>query len=589
MKIKISNFRGIEDITIPSKKLNVITAPNGHGKSSIIDAIYWFITGKINNEDIRIGANEASVTFTFEDGNVLTRTRNGKGVCIANEQKVTEKVLEDMIKNELKCSLETATALCGTDFLDSLNKKDLTAFLLSILPIRLKNESVKDKAEETLGKKLLPDEEKYLATLIQGKTELTLDDLQAIYTDVYAARKVRKQDLAEIKEKAKFDDSILPTESKETLQKQLEELAVSENSAREYQQKLSEYNKVSENIAKLKERKKVLDEIIDSYKDLKEPNEADYKKALDEKKQFEDAVSKYNARISFDRQKLDECIRNYQNLQNPVCPLTTEKCSADLTPYKDKIAEIGEKYNKELESDNAFVQKCNKEISDREAIIKYYNDNIALWQKVKSAKEELANMIMPELPKKPEEIKLDDIAAKKQEINTKLNIYTAFEQSQAYNKQVLDVSREVEKLEMFVKLFDVKGIRTTLLKKALAPIEQLVNKNASSIRQDFKISLIGTEGLDVNIYPDGKTPVPIEKVSSGEFILTAYLIMGAVHDITGASFLVIDDMDRLDKENANRFMTLIENDNRFKNVILAGVNHEDFVSSIPKSANIIKL
>ena len=65
--------------------------------------------------------------------------------------------------------------------------------------------------------------------------------------------------------------------------------------------------------------------------------------------------------------------------------------------------------------------------------------------------------------------------------------------------------------------------------------------------------------------------------------------MGAVHDITGASFLVIDDMDRLDKENANRFMTLIENDNRFKNVILAGVNHEDFVTAIPKSANIINL
>ncbi len=588
-KITIKNFRGLENLSVDTDSPMILTAPNGSGKSSFIDAFRYFVNGKISDDDIRHGTDTASVEVIFESGKTLIRSRNkGEGKCHIDGKDVDKKIFDDVLSKELNCSLETANAVCGTDFLDGLSTKDLSAFLLNILPITVKAESLDALIKETLGKDLMPDEKKFLETYLTHSV-YTLDDFTEIYKSVYEARKIRKKDLAEVKAKATFDVATLPSESEDTLKKALEEIALKEASVKDYETRLKNYNNSVEAHTKAINRKATIEEQLKEYDGVEKPDQAVYEKAESDKKQFMDAITKHSNTLSFNQNRLNELIAAYKSIENPICPLTKANCTADLSQYKQKIADEGNKGAALIKEEQAFIKRCQDEVNDRDATIKAYNENNLKWTKKESLLNELNNLVIPPILEKPEEVKAEDISAEKMAINQKMAIYSQFKASQEYAKQAMELSREVEILEKSVKLFDVKGIKATLLKKALAPVEAIVNKSASTIRDKFKISLIGAEGLDVKVYPKGDVPVPISKVSSGEFILVAYLIMGAIHDITGVNILVIDDMDRLDKNNAKAFMSLLMKDTRFKNIILAGVNHEDFTTAIPNGVNNVTL
>ena len=73
--ISIRNFKGIEDLQLNAKKLNAIIGKCGSGKSSLLDAIRFALTGKAGKEVIRKGCREASVVLRFSDNSTIERIR----------------------------------------------------------------------------------------------------------------------------------------------------------------------------------------------------------------------------------------------------------------------------------------------------------------------------------------------------------------------------------------------------------------------------------------------------------------------------------------------------------------------------------
>jgi len=77
LQLRVRDFGIIEDINwSPTSGLNVITGETGAGKSLVIDAVEALLSGKIEKEDIRYGADETHIEgiFTiFKDGNVNPR------------------------------------------------------------------------------------------------------------------------------------------------------------------------------------------------------------------------------------------------------------------------------------------------------------------------------------------------------------------------------------------------------------------------------------------------------------------------------------------------------------------------------------
>ena len=91
--IKIVNFRGIKNTTLVPEHLNVFMGQNGSGKTSILNAITFALTGDMKSEYIQTGAKSAVVEITFADGSSIERkkVKSGNTSCKVNGKSTTGK------------------------------------------------------------------------------------------------------------------------------------------------------------------------------------------------------------------------------------------------------------------------------------------------------------------------------------------------------------------------------------------------------------------------------------------------------------------------------------------------------------------
>ena len=96
--ISIRNFKGIEDLQLNAKKLNAIIGKCGSGKSSLLDAIRFALTGKAGKEVIRKGCREASVVLRFSDNSTIERIRRtSENISKCNGKSSTKRSLDEFL------------------------------------------------------------------------------------------------------------------------------------------------------------------------------------------------------------------------------------------------------------------------------------------------------------------------------------------------------------------------------------------------------------------------------------------------------------------------------------------------------------
>lgn len=71
--IKIKNFRGIPDMEISLERILFFTGPCGAGKTSVLKAFNFALTGDVKKDDIREQSDRASATIVFEDQSSIQR------------------------------------------------------------------------------------------------------------------------------------------------------------------------------------------------------------------------------------------------------------------------------------------------------------------------------------------------------------------------------------------------------------------------------------------------------------------------------------------------------------------------------------
>ena len=63
--IKIKNFRGIPDMEISLERISFFTGPCGAGKTSVLKAFNFALTGDVKKDDIREQSDRASATCKY--------------------------------------------------------------------------------------------------------------------------------------------------------------------------------------------------------------------------------------------------------------------------------------------------------------------------------------------------------------------------------------------------------------------------------------------------------------------------------------------------------------------------------------------
>lgn len=571
-KIIINNFRGITTETLLPDKINVLLGHCGTGKSSTMDAIKWGLTGKITKEDIRYDSPEASIKIIFDDGTSIMRTQSAKATNYVNEKVATEKATNEFLENKFGCSISSLEAMCGASFFKSLSKKDLKSFIIDILPIKASFSKIVELSDDL-------DEEKISFIKEYLEDEVSLADIDAAYKTVFDGRKVKKQVLKNLQEKSKFTKE-LPGVPKEELLKRQGEIALIEAKVNDYKKNLERYNKSLKTRENAEKQLADMKNRLHQYKDIKQPVEADLQLAIKEKQLFIDAIANANNTIAIMKANVELMQRTLDSLDKPVCPISERiVCTADKSGLREELISLVEMNNKELANGYNFIVRCNEQVDKRDEIINSYNNQLIAWNNKINLENTINAFALPEVLDKPEEVN-GDFAEEKLQIQNMLNVWYEKDASDQAAKNIEETVHKVNLYDFAVKFFSANGIKSKLLEKAVDPLQKMIDEKTQSLRKGFKISLMTEEEFDITISPRTGEVVPLNKISAGEFIVTAYILMSVVSQITGVSILMMDNLDNLDSDAARQLMLLLDADENFNTIILASVDHPDIIDAI---------
>lgn len=571
-KIIINNFRGITTETLLPDKINVLLGHCGTGKSSTMDAIKWGLTGKITKEDIRYDSPEASIKIIFDDETSIMRTQSAKATNYVNEKVATEKATNEFLENKFGCSISSIEAMCGASFFKSLSKKDLKSFIIDILPIKASFSKIVELSDDL-------DEEKISFIKEYLEDEVSLADIDAAYKTVFDGRKVKKQVIKNLQEKSKFTKE-LPGVTKEELLKRQGEIALIEAKVNDYKKNLERYNKSLKTRENAEKQLADMKNRLHQYKDIKQPVEADLQLAIKEKQLFIDAIANANNTIAIMKANVELMQRTLDSLDKPVCPISERiVCTADKSGLREELISLVETNNKELANGYNFIVRCNEQVDKRDEIINSYNNQLIAWNNKINLENTINAFALPEVLDKPEEVN-GDFAEEKLQIQNMLNVWYEKDASDQAAKNIEETLHKVNLYDFAVKFFSANGIKSKLLEKAVDPLQKMIDEKTQSLRKGFKISLMTEEEFDITISPRTGEVVPLNKISAGEFIVTAYILMSVVSQITGVSILMMDNLDNLDSDAARQLMLLLDADENFNTIILASVDHPDIIDAI---------
>lgn len=590
--ISIRNFKGIEDLQLNAKKLNAIIGKCGSGKSSLLDAIRFALTGKAGKEVIRKGCWEASVVLRFSDNSTIERIRRtSENISKCNGKSSTKRSLDEFLtaRNMNPCWIES---LCSVDWFAGLSSKDLNNFFMTILPLRAKAETVVELVAQ-LDKDLTEKKEKYLMEEILKKQEIfSFNDLANGYNTAYTVRQELKRKYNEMLPRCTFNETV-PAKTREDIEKELNNISQVEAAEKEYSKRLKEYasSKKQHDLAikRLDEMKKELD----TYSSCKKPKEETKTQAEADRKLFQVHIKRTNEYIGTINSTLDLLKRTLDNLDKPICPISEKLiCTTDKSQLKEELLSLIQKNENALASNKEFLAKCEDQVRKRDDIISNYQKEVYRYEQKTTLENNISKFIVPEILPEPQKVEKAHLEAKKKELLDLLSILSRYEKVQQNKKELAKIKDKYDLAQFAVKVLDSKiGIPALILQRTLRFFEKKCNEKASLLREGFQIHFLSDNGITIQVSPGkGKPFVDMKEVSTGEFVCVAYILMTMIGEATKCHLFLIDNLDRLDTEYLNALLSLLEEDKKIEQVFLGGVDHADVERTLnDKSFQIIHM
>lgn len=590
--ISIRNFKGIEDLQLNAKKLNAIIGKCGSGKSSLLDAIRFALTGKAGKEVIRKGCREASVVLRFSDNSTIERIRRtSENISKCNGKSSTKRSLDEFLtaRNMNPCWIES---LCSVDWFAGLSSKDLNNFFMTILPLRAKAETVVELVAQ-LDKDLTEKKEKYLMEEILKKQEIfSFNDLANGYNTAYTVRQELKRKYNEMLPRCTFNETV-PAKTREDIEKELNNISQVEAAEKEYSKRLKKYasSKKQHDLAikRLDEMKKELD----TYSSCKKPKEETKTQAEADRKLFQVHIKRTNEYIGTINSTLDLLKRTLDNLDKPICPISEKLiCTTDKSQLKEELLSLIQKNENALASNKEFLAKCEDQVRKRDDIISNYQKEVYRYEQKTTLENNISKFIVPEILPEPQKVEKAHLEAKKKELLDLLSILSRYEKVQQNKKELAKIKDKYDLAQFAVKVLDSKiGIPALILQRTLRFFEKKCNEKASLLREGFQIHFLSDNGITIQVSPGkGKPFVDMKEVSTGEFVCVAYILMTMIGEATKCHLFLIDNLDRLDTEYLNALLSLLEEDKKIEQVFLGGVDHADVERTLnDKSFQIIHM
>ena len=573
-KIVVTNFKGMKTFsTSLDGTVTILSARNGAGKTSLLSAIKALIVGRLGDADIAKGESSVKVSMEIEDGTEISMEKSmGKPVVNRiNGKRTTRASVVPIILNAFGASEEAMRAL--TDVYSLENSENISKVIMSLLPLQVSLEKFYEFSEELLKRGLGVEERAFIEKFIEDKDKtMNFEDIAGVHRKVYDARTGVKRLVKEYKAKTAVPVPQVDGETQESLNKELLDIATREAAFKQNARDIENYNRQAAYRNSLIQKRAGLEAQLAGMPAAQTvPNLDDLKKNL---QMMQTAESKLRNRISQYTARIDEKSRVLARIREGVCPITRGNCGADMSGAVDVC-------NKQIANDTASRDADNKRLEqviqkedELRAAIERAHNVVVLNERRRGVESAVAAIVIPEEPVPPASVVAEDFDTLRKGVMEKLNAISAYN-AYIQNRDALErANREAACAETAVTLFAPEGVRSVVLQKVLKPLEVLANKKGKRLRPDFEVSFEAENGLTVFCTFDGKK-LRVDELSSGEKLFVSTLLCYVINEIKDTNILVIDDAERLDKENFRNFVKMFVEDGNIDNIIVACAEHKE--------------
>lgn len=582
-KLQIKNFKGIHGIKeIEPEGLNILRDENGAGKTSILNALRFALTGQ-EPEGALIYAGEEStaVGVTLEDGNSYIRMKYADkrpSKCLINGRSTSAASMNEALFAATGVPVSAIKIASSQDLIRSLSKKELSELLLGYIPEELTLDMVKGYIPD-----LTPEKEELLSEVFEGEI-FGIKEVSDAHERLFTRRRVVKKAVSDTRAVIAAKSVVKPEEGeKEALEKEREALDSRRVNAAVYAEQKKAYEVALKANDEQKMRLAEVDKALAALGEAKAvPDIEALNKELEELLGREKTMLGTIATLGENARIFTETL---DKLAMDGCPLSDRLvCTADRAILKDDIQKSldATKASQKAEEDSlTFLReqigvakaaldaaKAAKETEEKRAFLTQRREDI-----------EKTAVVVPEPPKKGEDVTM--LLARIKEIDEKLAKFAAYESVQIMERQLKVDEALLSNLDALVKALDANGIvKAKLVEYYLSVFEETVNAKAEQLKPGMRMRFASEAGVDValDVRGDGNY-LSFESLSGGEKVLYLYLMLDLFNQLSGARLLILDELSVLDSGNIDAMMNLVKADaENYDHVFVALTDNREAVS-----------
>ena len=529
MKLTLRNFTAHRNTELELARVNIITGPNGAGKSSIAYALQLALTGRCdalpNKKDlqrlIRHGEGSATVELQINDFKIArTISRSGTATVAwlnGKRKRLTESEATSQVSERLHTSLPSISLLVSSRLPGEVSAQAIRHHATACLGAQPSPALLKKVAAAELNREIQQSEE-FSRILEVAASRATLPELHRTAVEIRRGLKRAVQELRSAIPPARIQlgdrEVDLAGVDPEQIRRKIEALQRERDRALLAKQAL-------ERKASLEQQIKQLEVQLRSGKKGKlHAREAELIKI---RESLRNLVKELTVRV-----ELTELL-----LKKNECPLVRAPCPRlkeaprSTDQAEDRLMETLQ----ELEKARQELLAAEEELKEVQAALAAEESQVQLKERLQALRKELQELkqIQPRDPKQ-----LEERIARGRRL---LEAVTRYRDAERIRQQITELERKIEHAEKLVSFVAPGGPVEREIARRLEHFRAAFNETARRlhlpVELDPQLELRSTNGI----------------LSRSEQHATVAAMKIALARCTGASLLILDDMEMFDGEH----------------------------------------
>ncbi len=584
MKIKrmeLNNFKSIAHKELIPGKYTISLGKNGTGKTSLIEALRFAMTGEApDGELIKDGQRDAITKITLENesgeahtfARMVSRAKNQNAVFM-DGAKTTQKALNTAIESLVGIPVENIKVTSSSELVAAMKPQEFASFILGYTKSTVTLKDVLAAVPDT-DPSLREQVESFIKELVP-ETGVTIETINNANDTFRAFRKDYKDSFkrqeAQMLELPHEDPGFDVKALKDKL-RLADDLKKAQD---EYNAKKRAYDSSLAALKKWEKDKAQLQADLAKLPD-KRPNPIALNTVNEKLSKLRDSVLNQQKTIAGVEAALRQLNVTRDALSKPICPISPlitchENKTVAIKDIEDSITATEEglaAIQTELDKSVNEIKESEKQKGELEQEKLLYEKRCALAKALKTLSDNPPTVpAEPTLPPAGDESELLNI-------KQKISLMEKWEEYKDLVVKHAALQLKVDVCEILCKAFAENGeVRTAIIKKYLGAFETVMNDRAVKFMPGARVQFEAADGVVIKFAKDGVNFHVYEDLSGGEKAFLLFAILDLLNQLTGCKLLILDEINVMDTDILDSLISFVQaNESEYDHIFLSGVD-----------------